>query len=205
MLLDTYNLDGEKVGSVEIQDAIVQEEYAPRILQEAVVAYRNGLRQGTHSTLQRSEISGSTRKLWRQKGTGRARVGSIKTPIWRHGPVVFGPKPRDYSVKINQKTRQKAVRIALSERVRQEKLSVLEQLELSTHKTRELNNILRKFTEGKCLVVVRDLDSNLELASRNLPNVKVLKASSVNAYEIVNHDRLLLAKDAIPVLEERLG
>lgn len=205
MLLDTYNLDGEKVGRVEIQDAIVQEEYAPRILQEAVVAYRNGLRQGTHSTLQRSEISGSTRKLWRQKGTGRARVGSIKTPIWRHGPVVFGPKPRDYSVKINQKTRQKAVRIALSERVRQEKLSVLEQLELSTHKTRELNNILLKFTEGKCLVVVRDLDSNLELASRNLPNVKVLKASSVNAYEIVNHDRLLLAKDAIPVLEERLG
>ena len=205
MQLDTYNLDGEKIGSVEIQDKLIQEEYSSRILQEAIVAYRNELRQGTHSTLQRSEISGSTRKLWRQKGTGRARVGSAKNPIWRHGPVVFGPQPRDYGVKINQKARRKAVRVALSERARQEQLSVLEQLELPTHKTKALNGILRKFTEEKCLVVVKDIDNNLERASRNLPNVKVLKAASVNAYEIVNHDRLLLAKDAIPVLEERLG
>ena len=205
MQLDTYNLDGEKVGSVEIQDKLIQEEYSSRILQEAIVAYRNELRQGTHSTLQRSEISGSTRKLWRQKGTGRARVGSAKNPIWRHGPVVFGPQPRDYGVKINQKARRKAVRVALSERARQEQLSVLEQLELPTHKTKAFNDILRKFTEGKCLFVVKDIDNNLERASRNLPNVKVLKAASVNAYEIVNHDRLLLAKDAIPVLEERLG
>ena len=205
MQLDTYNLDGEKVGSVEIQDKLIQEEYSSRILQEAIVVYRNELRQGTHSTLQRSEISGSTRKLWRQKGTGRARVGSAKNPIWRHGPVVFGPQPRDYKVKINQKVRRKAVRVALSERARKEQLSVLEQLELSTHKTKVFNGILRKFTEGKCLVVVKDIDNNLERASRNLPNVKVLKAASVNAYEIVNHDRLLLAKDAIPVLEERLG
>ena len=116
MQLDTYNLDGEKIGSVEIQDKLIQEEYSSRILQEAIVAYRNELRQGTHSTLQRSEISGSTRKLWRQKGTGRARVGSVKNPIWRHGPVVFGPQPRDYGVKINQKARRKAVRVALSER-----------------------------------------------------------------------------------------
>jgi large subunit ribosomal protein L4 len=108
-------------------------------------------------------------------------------------------------VKINQKARRKAVRVALSERARQEQLSVLEQLELLTHKTKAFNNILHKFTEGKCLVVVKDIDNNLERASRNLPNVKVLKAASVNAYEIVNHDRLLLAKDAIPVLEERLG
>ena len=205
MQLDTYNLDGEKVGSVEIQDKLLQEEYSSRILQEAVVVYRNELRQGTHSTLQRSEISGSTRKLWRQKGTGRARVGSAKNPIWRHGPVVFGPQPRDHRVKINQKARRKAVRVALSERARKEQLSVLEQLELPTHKTKAFNGILHKFTEGKCLVVVKDIDNNLERASRNLPNVKVLKAASVNAYEIVNHDRLLLAKDAIPVLEERLG
>ena len=205
MQLDTYNLDGEKVGSVEIQDKLIQEEYSSRILQEAIVVYRNELRQGTHSTLQRSEISGSTRKLWRQKGTGRARVGSVKNPIWRHGPVAFGPQPRDYGVKINQKARRKAVRVALSERARQEQLSVLEQLELPTHKTKAFNGILRKFTEEKCLVVVKDIDNNLERASRNLPNVKVLKAASVNAYEIVNHDRLLLAKDAIPVLEERLG
>ena len=205
MQLDTYNLDGEKVGSAEIQDKLLQEEYSSRILQEAVVVYRNELRQGTHSTLQRSEISGSTRKLWRQKGTGRARVGSAKNPIWRHGPVVFGPQPRDHRVKINQKARRKAVRVALSERARKEQLSVLEQLELPTHKTKAFNGILHKFTEGKCLVVVKDIDNNLERASRNLPNVKVLKAASVNAYEIVNHDRLLLAKDAIPVLEERLG
>jgi large subunit ribosomal protein L4 len=119
--------------------------------------------------------------------------------------VVFGPQPRDYGVKINQKARRKAVRVALSERARQEQLSVLEQLELPTHKTKAFNDILRKFTEGKCLVVVKDIDNNLERASENLPNVKVLKAASVNAYEIVNHDRLLLAKDAIPVLEERLG
>ena len=205
MQLDTYNLDGEIVGSVEVQDKLIQEEYSSRILQEAIVVYRNELRQGTHSTLQRSEISGSTRKLWRQKGTGRARVGSVKNPIWRHGPEVFGPQPRDHGVKINQKARRKAVRVALSERARQEQLSVLEQLELPTHKTKAFNDILCKFTEGKCLVVVKDIDNNLERASRNLPNVKVLKAASVNAYEIVNHDRLLLAKDAIPVLEERLG
>ena len=205
MQLDTYNLDGEKVGSVEIQDKLAQEEYSSRILQEAIVAYRNEMRQGTHSTLQRSEISGSTRKLWRQKGTGRARVGSAKNPIWRHGPVAFGPQPRDHGVKINQKARRKAVRVARSERIRREQLSVLEQLELPTHKTKAFNGILCKFTEGKCLVVVKDIDNNLERASGNLPNVKVLKAASVNAYEIVNHDRLLLAKDAIPVLEERLG
>ena len=205
MQLDTYNLDGEKVGSVEIQDKLAQEEYSSRILQEAIVAYRNETRQGTHSTLQRSEISGSTRKLWRQKGTGRARVGSAKNPIWRHGPVAFGPQPRDHGVKINQKARRKAVRVALSERIRREQLSVLEQLELPTHKTKAFNGILCKFTEGKCLVVVKDVDNNLERASKNLPNVKVLRAASVNAYEIVNHDRLILAKDAIPVLEERLG
>jgi large subunit ribosomal protein L4 len=205
MQLDTYNLDGEKVGTVEIQNTLIEEEYSLRILQEAIVAYRNEIRQGTHSTLQRSEISGSTRKLWRQKGTGRARVGSVKNPIWRHGPVVFGPQPRDHGAKINQKARRKSVRVALSERVRQEQLSVLEKLELPTHKTKAFNSILCKFTEGKCLIIVKDIDNNLERASRNLPNVKILKAAIVNAYEIVNHERLLLAKDAISVLEERLG
>jgi large subunit ribosomal protein L4 len=146
MQLDTYDLDGEKVGTVEIQNTLIEEEYSLRILQEAIVAYRNEIRQGTHSTLQRSEISGSTRKLWRQKGTGRARVGSVKNPIWRHGPVVFGPQPRDHGAKINQKARRKAVRVALSERVRQEQLSVLEKLELPTHKTKAFNSILCKFT-----------------------------------------------------------
>ncbi len=189
-VVDVVNLDGEKVGQVELADAVFGAKVNPHLLHEASRWYLRGLRAGTHKTKDKSEVSGAGRKLWRQKGTGRARVGSIRSPLWRHGGTVHGPKPRDYSYALPKKMLLGALRSALSAKLAEQKLTVVDAWSLDTHKTKALRSVLDKLNgEKSALLVAYGENRNLELASRNLERV---------------HDLLVLSKDAVARLSHSL-
>ena len=200
-LVDKTN---QSAGEIEVHDALVSVPFHAGLVKEAIVYYRNSIRQGTHSTKERSEVAGSTKKLWRQKGTGRARVGNVKSPIWRHGGVAFGPKPRDYSIKMNKKARKKALCIALSEKFRQGQIIVIEQLEVVDHKTRNFIPLLQPFSLEKGLIVVDEISQNLALAAKNLPNIHVVNYQSLNVYKLLWAPQVLFVKSALLELEKRL-
>jgi len=197
-VVDVVNLDGKKVGEVELADAVFGAKVNSHLLHEASRWYLAGLRRGTHKTKDKSEVSGAGRKLWRQKGTGRARVGSIRSPLWRHGGTVHGPKPRDYSYALPKKQLLGALRSALSAKLADQKLTVVDGWQLETHKTQALLSSLEKlnFTRS-ALLVSHGENRNLELASRNLEGVKLSAPNSLQPYEVLKHDRLLLSKDAV--------
>jgi len=208
MILDVYNLKAEKVDQQEVRDevfGIPQEELSIPLIHQVVVAQLNNKRKGTSSTKSRGEVSLSTRKLYRQKGTGRARAGSAGSPTRVGGGVAFGPKPRSYSQKVHKKMRKLALKMALSSKVHESALILLEDLNLDTHKTKAFNEVLKKFdVKRKVLVVTSDLNKNLDLSTRNLQNVKVLKKEGLNVYDILNHNYLFIDRPSILSIQEAL-
>ena len=201
-----YNQKGEKVEEINLNEEIWGVEVNKETLYDAIVMQRASLRQGTHKTKTRGEVSGGGRKPWRQKGTGRARHGSIRSPIWRGGGVVFGPQPRDYGYNINRKQRRIALISALSAIVNNKGLVVVDDLNLSTPKTKEMKKVLNNLNinDKKILMLTNEENENTILAARNIPGVKILETKGINVLDLVNHDFLLVAKDDIKAIEEVL-
>jgi large subunit ribosomal protein L4 len=204
-VVDVINLDGKKVGQVELADTVFGAEINEHLLHEASRWYLNGLRRGTAKTKDKSEVSGAGRKLWKQKGTGRARIGSIRSPLWRHGGTVHGPKPRSYEYALPKKMQLGALRSALSAKLAEQKLVVIEAWSLDSHKTKTLRIALGKLNAEKtALLVAGGENRNLELASRNMQGVKLSATNTLQAYDVLRHDRLLLSKDAVARLVRTL-
>ena len=197
-----YNISGEQVGEVELNDAIFGIEPNEPVLHDAVVMQLANQRQGTHDTKTRAEVRGGGRKPWRQKGTGRARAGSTRSPIWRSGGVVFGPHPRDYSYSLPKKVRRLALKSALSSKVLDNDIIVLDVLTLDAPKTKEMTRILGNLKADKALVVTAERDMNVEKSARNIEGVKPLKAEGVNVYDLLKYTKLVITKDAVAKIEE---
>ena len=197
-----YTMDGTENGQIELSDKIFGVEVNVPVMHEAVVAYLANRRQGTQSALTRAEVSGGGKKPYRQKGTGRARQGSIRSPQWVGGGVVFAPKPRDYSKKMNKKARRLAIRSALTTRVQENKLLVLENLDLPEIKTKQMQKVLDQFDLSKALIVLMSSDTNAILSARNIEGIKTLPAEQVNVYDILKYENLVATKDAIAKIEE---
>ncbi len=197
---------GSSVGEIELNDAIFGIEPNQSVLFDAVIAQRASLRQGTHKVKNRSEVSGGGRKPWRQKGTGRARQGSIRSPQWRGGGIVFGPTPRSYSYKLPKKVRRLALKSALSSLVAETNFVVLDALKLDAPKTKDFVKVLSDLSiESKALFVTADLDENVALSARNIPGVTVLTAAGINVLDLVGHDKVVFTQAAVQKVEEVLG
>jgi len=205
-VVDVVNLEGKKVGQVELADAVFGAQINRLLLHEASRWHLAGLRRGTAKTKEKSEVSGAGRKLWRQKGTGRARVGSIRSPLWRHGGTVHGPKPRSYDYALPKKMLLGALRSALSAKLAEEKLTIVDAWSLYTHKTQTLRTALDKLNAEKtALLVAHGENRNLELASRNLEGVTLSASNALQPYDVLRHDRLVVSKDAIARLSHTLN
>ena len=197
---------GSSVGEIELNDAIFGIEPNQSVLFDAVIAQRASLRQGTHKVKNRSEVAGGGRKPWRQKGTGRARQGSIRSPQWRGGGTVFGPTPRSYSYKLPKKVRRLALKSALSSKVAETNFVVLDALKLDAPKTKDFVKVLTDLSiESKSLFVTADLDENVALSARNIPGVTVLTAAGINVLDLVGHDKVVFTQAAVQKVEEVLG
>jgi large subunit ribosomal protein L4 len=200
------NQTGSQVGEIELNESVFGVEVNQHVLFEAIVMQRASLRQGTHKVKGRSEVRGGGRKPWRQKGTGRARQGSIRSPQWRGGGTVFGPTPRSYSYKLPKKVRRLAIKSALSSKVVEENILVLESLAFNAPKTKEFKSVLGGLSvEKKALIVTADLDENVALSARNIPGVTVVTADGINVLDVVNHDKLIMTKAAVEKVEEVLA
>lgn len=197
-----YNIAGQEIGTVKLSDEIFAQEVNQAALHTVVRAYLANQRQGTQSALTRAEVSGGGIKPWRQKGTGRARQGSTRSPQWRHGGVVFAPKPRDYRVSVNKKVKRLAVKSALSSKVNDGSLVVFDALELAAPKTKEMIKVLDAVKVNKALVVLPEKDETVERATGNIPNVKTTLVGTLNVYEILKYDTLILTKDSLAKIEE---
>ena len=197
-----YNMEGKEVGTIELKDEIFGVEVNEHLVHKAVVAQLANKRQGTQKARTRSEVSGGGRKPWRQKGTGHARQGSIRAPQWKGGGVVFAPVPRDYSQKMNRKERRLALLSALSSRVADNKLIVVEDLKMDEIKTKKFAEVLGNLKVDKALVVLEEGNKNVMLSARNIPNVKTAGANTINVYDILKYNTLVLSKDVIARLEE---
>jgi large subunit ribosomal protein L4 len=196
-------MDGTEAGQIELSEAVFGAEVNEAAMHQVVVAQLAGRRQGTQSVLSRAEVRGGGIKPWRQKGSGRARAGSSRSPVWTKGGVVFAMKPRDYSQKVNKKLRQLAIRSALSMKVADGDIVVLENLNLEAPKTKLMAGVLKKFDATKALVVTYgDGSESVVRASGNIPNVKTLAADCVNVYDLVNYDKLVITADAVKKVEE---
>lgn len=197
------NMAGENVGEIELSDAIFGVEPNTVVMHTAVVNYLANQRQGTQSTLTRTEVSGGGRKPWKQKGTGHARQGSIRAPQWRHGGVALGPKPRDYSYTINKKVKRLALKSALSSKVQADELKVLDSLTVDAFKTKTIADMLSAIGSGKkVLIVMPASDEKVTVSARNIPGVKTTIAGSLNVYDILNCDTFVVLKDAVTAIEE---
>ncbi|MCM3164466.1 50S ribosomal protein L4 [Metabacillus litoralis] len=200
------NQTGSNVGEIELNDSVFGIEPNQHVLFEAVIMQRASLRQGTHKVKNRSEVAGGGRKPWRQKGTGRARQGSIRSPQWRGGGIVFGPTPRSYAYKLPKKVRRLAIKSALSSKVVDNDIVVLEDLALNAPKTKEMASVLKGLSvERKALIVTADNNENVALSARNIPGVTVVTASGVNVLDVLNHDKLIMTKAAVQKVEEVLA
>ncbi len=197
-----YDITGKAVGEMTLSDEIFGHEVNSDVLHEVVRAYLANQRQGTQSSLTRSEVSGGGIKPWRQKGTGRARQGSTRSPQWKHGGVVFAPKPRDYSVRVNKKVKRVAMKSALSSKVADNDLIVVENLDIQEPKTKEMVKVLEALNANKALVVLDDSDKKVELATRNIEGSKTTLVGTLNVYEILKYTKLILTKDAVKKIEE---
>ncbi len=198
------NTKGEKIEDIKLNEEVFGIEPNNKVLYDAIILSRASLRQGTHSTKTRSEVSGGGRKPWRQKGTGHARQGSIRAVQWRGGGIAFGPVPRDYSKKMNRKERRLALKSAVASKVQD--FVVLDELKFATPKTKEMVNVLNslKLTDVNTLVIVKELDENIILASRNIPNVLLIEAQEINVLDLVAANKILVTKEALSAIEEVL-
>lgn len=206
MKIAVKNFDNQQVREIDLPDEIFAYPYKQHLIHEAVQAYLAGLRRGTHKTKTRSEVSGSGRKLWRQKGTGRARTGDVRNPKWRKGGTVHGPVPRSYEKDLSRREKKNALKSALSRKLAEESILVLEGLELGSHKTRDLVQRLGGLgISGKALLVDSRDNHNLALAARNAPALKTVDALAVNVYDVVDRPYLVLSEDALARLVEVLA
>lgn len=197
-----YNIEGKKVGTVELNDAVFGVEINDHLVHMAVVQQLANKRQGTQSAKTRAEVSGGGKKPWRQKGTGHARQGSTRAPQWKGGGVVFAPKPRDYSFKMNKKEKAIAIKSALTSKVNTEKFVVLDQITFDEIKTKQMRTVLDNFKLEKALIILDKKDDNVFLSARNLPKVRTVLSNSINVYDILKYDTVVLTKDAIAQIEE---
>ncbi|PGL67710.1 50S ribosomal protein L4 [Bacillus sp. AFS055030] len=201
-----FNQTGAQVGEIELADAVFGIAPNEHALFDAVMMQRASLRQGTHKVKTRSEVRGGGRKPWRQKGTGRARQGSIRSPQWRGGGIVFGPTPRSYSYKLPKKVRRLAIKSALSTKVLEQNMLVLEDLTLNAPKTKDMVTVLTGLSVAKkVLIVTADLNENVALSARNIPGITVLAANEVNVIDVLHHDSLIMTKAAVEKVEEVLA
>lgn len=200
-----YSMDGQQVGEMELKDEVFGVEVNEALLHQAMVMYEANKRQGTSATKTRGLVSGGGRKPWRQKGTGRARHGSIRAPQWRGGGTVFGPQPREWRQTLPRKARQAALRSALSAKVAAGQFVVLDQLSISVPKTKAMAEVLRTFDAQKALVVTPEADPNLVLSARNIPGVLLSGVTSLNAHAVLSHDKLVITRNAVGELEEVLA
>jgi large subunit ribosomal protein L4 len=203
-VVDVYNLNKEKVTQMELKDDFFDVPIKGHVLHQVAVSQAAARRSGTASVKNRSEVKGSRSKLWRQKGTGRARVGAASSPTRRGGGVAFGPSPRDYVKKVSKKVRKSALCMALTDKVKAEQLIVLDSLELPEIKTGRFVEVMNEFAVNKALIVTHDKLSNLEKSSRNVPRVKVLRYEGLNVYDILRYDHLLLEQSALEKIQEAL-
>ena len=200
--VSVLNTDGKEVEKLELSDKIFGVEINEAIVHKAVVTTLANRRQGTQSALTRSEVSGGGRKPWRQKGTGHARQGSIRAPQWTGGGVVFVPKPRDYSKKINKKEARLALFSALTAKVQENKLIVVDELTMNEPKTKDFVKILSNINATKALIVLEGENNSVVLSARNIPDVKTETRNAINVYDVVKYDSLVITKDAVKALEE---
>jgi large subunit ribosomal protein L4 len=204
--IEVKNLTNEVVGTLELSDEVFGAAFNEPLIWEAVKHYSDSLRKGTASTKTRSEVSGSGKKLWRQKGTGRARIGSVRSPLWRHGGTVHGPQPRSYQYRFPRKKLRGALRSALSARLGEKAVTVVDSLALETPKTREFLKVLRTVgAGGRVLVVDSGENRNLALSSRNAVDVKLVPGNGVNIYDVVNSQSLVFSRQAILEVQEVLS
>ncbi len=203
--LDVYSKNKEKVGTVDLNPAVFEAEVKTHLLHEAVRYQLAKRRQGTHAVKRRSDVSGGGRKPYKQKGTGRARQGTTRAPQWRGGGVVFGPEPRSHAISMNKKERRAALRSALSKRVADGAVVVIDDLRFDDYKTREVAQLMERFGLGSALFVMPELDEKFARSARNIPTVTVLPTVGVNVYDVLRRDHLVLTRDAVDALAERLG
>ena len=197
-----YNIEGKEVDKLELNDSVFGVEINEHLVHMAVVGQLANGRQGTQSAKTRSEVSGGGKKPWRQKGTGHARQGSTRSPQWTGGGVVFAPKPRDYSVKMNKKEKQLAMKSVLTSKVQEEKLIVLDELKMDEIKTKKFVEIMNNLKADKALVVTKDVEKNVVCSANNIPTVKTATTNEINVYDILKYDTLVLTKEAVAAIEE---
>ena len=196
-----YNMEGKEVGTLDLNDAVFGVEVNEHLVHMAVLQQLANNRQGTQKAKTRSEVRGGGRKPWRQKGTGHARQGSTRAPQWTGGGVVFAPVPRDYSFKINKKEKRAALKSALTSKVQENKLIVVDELKLDEIKTKRFAAVLKNLNVEKALVVIDDNDQNVVLSARNIPTVKVAQTNSINVFDILKYSTVVVTKDAVATIE----
>ncbi len=200
--VSVYNMEGKEVGTLDLNDAVFGVEVNEHLVHMAVVQHLANMRQGTQKAKTRSEVSGGGRKPWRQKGTGHARQGSTRSPQWTHGGVVFAPTPRDYSFKLNKKEKKVALKSALTSKVADGKLLVLDELKFDEIKTKKFAEVLANLKATKAYVVINENDKNVVLSARNIPDAKTAVCTNINVYDIMNANTVVLTKDAVSKIEE---
>ena len=200
--VSVYNMEGKEVGSMELNDAVFGVEVNEHLVHMAVVQQLANNRQGTQKAKTRSEVRGGGRKPWRQKGTGHARQGSTRAPQWTGGGMVFAPVPRDYSFKLNRKEKRAALKSALTSRVQENKLVVLDELKFDEIKTKKFAEVLKNLNLDKALVVLNENDQNVVMSAKNIPTVKTAQVNTINVYDVLKYNTVVLTKDAVEYLEE---
>ena len=200
--VSVYNIEGKEVGTIDLNDAVFGVEVNEHLVHMAVVSQLANKRQGTQKAKTRSEVSGGGRKPWRQKGTGHARQGSTRAPQWTGGGVVFAPKPRDYSFKLNKKERRAALKSALTSRVEEKKFIVVDEINFDEIKTKKFQDVLNNLSVSKALVVLEDGNKNAELSARNVADVKTAKTNTINVYDILKYNTVIATKAAVQAIEE---
>ena len=200
--VDLLNIEGKKVGNIELSDDIFAVEVNEDVMHEVVVNYLANQRQGTQSTKTRSEVRGGGKKPWKQKGTGRARQGSIRAPQWIKGGIALGPKPRSYKYTLNRKVKRLALKSALTTKVLENKIIVLDSLEMEEIKTKTMANILTNLNVEKALVVLPESNLNVQASVRNIPNVKTALVNTINTYDVLKYDTFVVTKAAVEKIEE---
>ncbi len=196
------NIKGENIGDITLSEEVFGQPVNAAVMHEVVVAHLANCRQGTQSAKTRSEVSGGGKKPWRQKGTGRARQGSTRSPQWRHGGVVFAPKPRDYTIRVNKKVKRLAMKSALSSKVEGNELIVFDALDIEAPKTKEMVKVLKNVDVNKALIVLADKDEKVERASANIEGVKTTLVGTLSVYEILKYEKLILTKASVEKIEE---
>ena len=201
--VQVLDINGQKVDEMQLSDAVFGIEPNKVLLHEMVVKYLANQRQGTQSALTRAEVAGGGKKPWRQKGTGHARQGSIRAPQWRHGGIVFAPKPRDYSYTVNKKEKRLAMKSAFSAKVIDNNMIILDKLTLDDYKTRDIVDMLSAVNANKkTLLVLPEVDKKIIFSARNIPGVKTAQVNTLNVYDILNYDSLIVVRDAVSKIEE---